>query len=161
MNVAKEKVVTIDYELKSAEGEIYDSSDENGALSYIHGIGFLVPGLEKLLEGKTIGDAVEASLTPEEAYGEYDEELVFDVDKSDFEAGVELHEGLEFQAEVAGEVRLCTIVEIEGETVTVDANHPLSGESLQVRAKILAVREATAEELDHGHVHDGSEEHHH
>ena len=159
MTVCKEKVITIDYELKSADGEILDSSDENGALSYIHGIGFLVPGIERALDGKKIGDAIQTVVSPEDGYGEYDEDLVFEVTKDDFEKDVEIFEGLEFQAEIGDEVRLCTVVAIENDTITVDANHPLSGEELHVRAKVLEIRDATPEELEHGHVHDGHEEH--
>ena len=159
MTVSKDKVITIDYELKSADGEILDSSDENGALSYIHGAGFLVPGIEKALDGKQVGDAIQTVVPPEEGYGEYDEDHVYEVTKDNFEEGVEIFEGLEFQAEIEDEVRLCTVVAIEGDNITVDANHPLSGEELHVRAKVLAIRDATPEELEHGHVHDGSETH--
>ena len=149
MTVNKDKVITIDYELKSADGEILDSSDENGALSYIHGAGYLVPGIERALD----------VVSPVDGYGEYDENLVFEVTKDDFEKGVEIYEGLEFQAEIGEEVRLCTVVAIENDAITIDANHPLSGEELHVRAKVLEIRDATPEELEHGHVHDGSEEH--
>lgn len=159
MTVKKDKVVTIEYELKSLDGEILDSSDENGALAYIQGSEFLIPGLERLLEGKKVGDAVNQTLKPADAFGDYDEALVFEAARSDFEEGVELQEGLEFEAEVNEKVRLCTIVEIKGDAVTVDANHPFSGEELAVRAKILDIRDATPEELDHGHVHDGHDGH--
>lgn len=159
MTVSKDKVITIDYELKSADGEILDSSDENGALSYIHGAGYLVPGIERALEGKKIGDAIQTVVSPEDGYGEYDEDLVFEVTKDDFEKDVEIFEGLEFQAEIGEEVRLCTVVAIENDAITIDANHPLSGEELHVRAKVLEIRDATTEEIEHGHVHDGTEEH--
>jgi FKBP-type peptidyl-prolyl cis-trans isomerase SlyD len=159
MTVEKDKVITIDYELKSADGEILDSSDENGALSYIHGAGYLVPGIENALAGKQIGESIQVVVPPADGYGEYNEELVFEVTKDDFEEGVEIFEGLEFQAEIDEQVRLCTVVAVENDKVTVDANHPLSGEELHVRAKVLGIREASAEEIEHGHVHDGSEEH--
>ncbi len=159
MKIEKNRVATIEYELKAVDGEILDSSDENGALSYIQGSGFLFPGLEKALEGLKKGDKLERVFLPADAYGEYDDSLVFKVTRSDFEDGIELYEGLEFQAEVADESRVCTIIGIEGDQFTVDANHPLCDEKLEVKVSILDVREATAVELDHGHVHDGSEEH--
>ena len=159
MTVSKDKVITIEYELKSADGEIFDSSEENGALSYIQGGGFLVPGIENALEGKKVGDAIQIVVQPAEGYGEYSEDLVFEVGKDDFEKGVEIVEGLEFQAEIGDEVRLCTVVAIEKDLITVDANHPLSGEELHVRAKVLEIRDASPEEIEHGHVHDGHEEH--
>lgn len=160
MNIAKDKVVSIEYELKSTDGEILDSSDENGVLSYLQGSGFLFPGLEKALEGKKTGDQLDRTFTAVEAYGEYDEALVFNAARSDFAEGVELFEGLEFEAEVEDEPRVCTIIAINGDEVTVDANHPLSGEDLQVRVKVTGVREATPEEIENGHVHDGDGHHH-
>ena len=159
MNVSKDMVVTIDYELKSSDGEILDSSDENGSLSFIQGSGFLIPGLERLLDGKKVGDAISETLAAADAFGEYDEALVFEATREDFEAGIELKEGLEFEAEINEHVRLCTITDIKGNVITVDANHPFSGEALSVRATVLGVRLATSEEIEHGHVHDGSESH--
>jgi FKBP-type peptidyl-prolyl cis-trans isomerase SlyD len=159
MTVEKDKVITIDYELKSADGEILDSSEENGALSYIHGAGYLVPGIENALVGKKVGESIQIVVSPADGYGEYNEELVFEVTKDDFEKGIELFEGLEFQAEIDDEPRVCTVVAIEDDKVTVDANHPLSGEELHVRAKVVSIRDASPEEIEHGHVHDGTEEH--
>lgn len=159
MTASKDKVVSIEYELKSVDGEILDSSDENGVLSYLQGSGFLFPGLEKALEGKAVGDAISQTFKAADAYGEYDEKFVFEAARSDFTEGVELYEGLEFEAEVEDELKICTIIHIDGDKVTVDANHPLSGEDLQVRAKITEIRDATPEEIEHGHVHDGSEHH--
>ena len=159
MKVSKDMVVTIDYELKSTDGEILDSSDENGSLSFIQGSGFLIPGLERLLDGKQVGDAVSETLSAADAFGEYDEALVFEASRDDFEKGVKLEEGLEFEADINEQVRLCTITAIKGDIITVDANHPFSGEELAVRATVLGVRLASPEEIEHGHVHDGSEEH--
>jgi len=161
MQVEKNRVVTISYEMKDNQAEILDSSEESGDLTYLHGSSFLVPGFERALDGKKAGDGIQVTIMPTDGYGEYDETLIFQVSRSDFQDGVELYEGLEFEAEVRDELRWCTIAAIEGDVVTVDANHPLAGEELIVQAKVLEIREATPEELEHGHVHGPDDEHHH
>ena len=160
MTVAKNKVVTIAYSLADADGEIFDSSTENGNLAYLHGTNFLVPGIERRLEGQTVGFELSTVVSPADGYGEYDESLIFQVTRKDFSAGTDLYEGLEFEAEVRDELRVCTIAGIEGDTITVDANHPLAGETLHVQATIVDIREATKDELKHGHAH-GEHGHHH
>jgi len=161
MTVQANKVVTLEYELQDEDGEIIDSSEENGELVYLHGTGFLVPGIERELEGKPEGTKIDKVIVPSDGYGEYEESLVFVVQRSDFEPKVTLEEGLEFEAEVRGEFRLCTIAAIDGDKITVDANHPLAGETIHVKATILAIRDASAEELEHGHAHGPDDHHHH
>lgn len=160
MRIENNKVVTISYEMKDEDGEILDSSDESGDLDYLHGTNFLMPGLEASLLGKKVGDKIDETFQPADAFGEYDESLIFTVNKDEFQDGVELYEGLEFQADVRDESRICVIVAIEGDQVTVDANHPLADTVVKVKAEVKAIRDASEEEIEHGHAH-GEDGHHH
>lgn len=161
MQVAKHKVVTIDYTVKDTAGDVIDSSDGGEPLAYIHGTGNLIPGLESALEGKSEGDSVNASIPPEQAYGERDEDLVQAVPRELFQTGEqELHPGMRFQAQSDEGPQVVTVVEVGDEEVTVDANHPLAGATLNFDVTVVGVRDATSEELDHGHVH-GPGGHHH
>ena len=160
MKVQKDAVVTIDYTLKNDDGEVLDSSKENGELSYLHGHQGIVEGLEEALEGKTEGDKVEASLDPEKAYGDRDERLLFDVGRDRMPDDVDLEVGMQFLAQGQdGSQRPVTVAAIGDDKVTLDGNHPLAGERLHFDVTVNGVREASDEEKDHGHVHDGS--HHH
>ncbi len=154
MNVGKDKVVTIDYTLKSDKGEVLDTSKGDEPLLYIHGHGYLVPGLEKELEGKKAGDRVVTVVSPAEGYGEYDEELIFPVPRTEFPADEELAEGMQFQAHTEEGEQIFTVKAVSADTVTVDANHPLAGQNLHFDISIVDVREATREELSHGHAHE-------
>lgn len=160
MKVQKDAVVTIDYTLKNDDGEVLDSSKENGELSYLHGHQGIVEGLEEALEGKTEGEKVEATLDPEKAYGERDERLLFDVGRDRMPDDADLEVGMQFLAQGQdGSQRPVTVAAIGDDNVTLDGNHPLAGERLHFDVTINGVREASDEEIDHGHVHDGS--HHH
>ncbi|MFP4430848.1 MAG: peptidylprolyl isomerase [Spirochaetaceae bacterium] len=160
MKVKKDAVVTIDYTLRNDEGEVLDSSEENGELSYLHGHQGIVEGLEEALEGKSEGEKVEATLDPEKAYGERDERLLFDVGRDRMPDDVDLEVGMQFLAQGQdGSQRPVTVSAIGDDKVTLDGNHPLAGERLHFDVTINGIREATDEEIDHGHVHDGN--HHH
>jgi FKBP-type peptidyl-prolyl cis-trans isomerase SlyD len=160
MKVQKDAVVTIDYTLKNDEGEVLDSSKENGALSYLHGHQGIVEGLEDALEGKSAGEKVEATLDPDKAYGERDERLLFEVGRDRMPDEVDLEVGMQFLAQGQdGSQRPVTVAAIGDDKVTLDGNHPLAGERLHFDVTINEIREATDEEIDHGHVHDGT--HHH
>jgi FKBP-type peptidyl-prolyl cis-trans isomerase SlyD len=160
MKVQKDAVVTIDYTLKNDDGEVLDSSKENGELSYLHGHQGIVEGLEEALEGKTEGEKVETTLDPEKAYGERDERLLFDVGRDRMPDDADLEVGMQFLAQGQdGSQRPVTVAAIGDDNVTLDGNHPLAGERLHFDVTINGVREASDEEIDHGHVHDGS--HHH
>lgn len=160
MKVKKDAVVTIDYTLKNDDGEVLDSSKENGELSYLHGHQGIVEGLEEALEGKTEGEKVEATLDPEKAYGLRDERLLFDVGRDRMPDDADLEVGMQFLAQGQdGSQRPVTVAAIGDDKVTLDGNHPLAGERLHFDVTINGVREASDEEIDHGHVHDGS--HHH
>jgi FKBP-type peptidyl-prolyl cis-trans isomerase SlyD len=157
MTITDNCVVSIEYILTADDGEVLDSSDGE-PLEYLHGADNIVEGLEKALTGKKAGDKFKIILTPEEAWGDYDDELVETLPLSMFE-GVDIVEpGMEFQAESPdGEIHVMTVVEVNGEEVVVDGNHPLAGETLHYDVTVADVRVATAEEIDHGHPHGDDE----
>ncbi|AEE15680.1 FKBP-type peptidyl-prolyl cis-trans isomerase [Treponema brennaborense] len=150
MTIAKDKVVSIEYTLKDSEGEILDSSEGMGPLDYIHGHQNLIPGLERELDGKKAGDELSVTVEAADGYGEYNQELVVEVPKSQFEDGVTIEEGMQFEASSPDGNRVVTVIEVTDEKVTIDANHPLAGEKLFFTVKITGVRDATEEELAHG-----------
>ena len=160
MRIAKNKVVSIDYTLTNAQGEVLDKSSQGRPLQYIQGLGSLIPGLERVLEGKSAGEAVKAQIPAKDAYGERDEELLQVIPKENFAEIPDLRVGMELEAESDDGIRVITVVGIEGDKVTVDGNHPLAGMDLNFDVTIVGVRDATADELGHGHVH-GPGGHHH
>ena len=154
MQVAKDKVVQIDYTLTSDAGQVLDSSQGREPLAYLHGKGNIIPGLEKELQGKAVGDTLKVSVRPEEGYGNHDPQMVQSVPKAAFKGINDIKAGMQFQAQgPGGQVRLVTVTKVEGDNVTVDANHPLAGQTLNFDVTIKEVRDASAEELSHGHVH--------
>lgn len=153
MKIAKNTVVTFDYTLTNDAGEVLDTSEGNAPLDYLHGADNIVPGLEKELEGKGVGDQLQVSVSPEEGYGARDEELIQAVPREMFQGVDELEVGMQFQAESSHGVHVVRIASIEGDEITVDANHPLAGETLHFDVTVRGVREATDEEIEHGHVH--------
>ena len=160
MLITNQKVVTIDYTLTDPKGEVLDSSQGQEPLIYIQGAGSIIPGLEAALEGKAAGDALKVTVAPAQAYGERDEELVREVPRDRFPTGGEITVGMRFHAQGAGGSHVVTVVSIDDKNITVDANHPLAGVTLSFDVKVVDVRDATAEELAHGHVH-GKGGHHH
>lgn len=161
MKIAPNKVATLHYTLKDDKGVLIESSAGSEPLAYIHGIGNLIPGLEEKLEGKQAGDKLSVVVPPEDAYGEHDKELIEEVERAEFDEGEALEVGKEFQYDDEdGNVFHVRIVKIEGDTVTVDGNHPLAGQTLAFDVEVISVRDASAEELEHGHVH-GEGGHHH
>jgi FKBP-type peptidyl-prolyl cis-trans isomerase SlyD len=160
MQISKNKVVSIDYTLTDSKGEVLDSSSQGHPLQYIQGLGHLIPGLEKALEGKAAGDKVKAQIAAKDAYGARDEALMQIIPKENFEDIPDLKIGMELEAESDDGVRVITVVGIEGDRVIVDGNHPLAGMDLNFDVAIVGVREATKDELGHGHVH-GPGGHHH
>jgi FKBP-type peptidyl-prolyl cis-trans isomerase SlyD len=154
MKIAQHQVVSIDYELKNDDGDVLDTSAGQQPLTYLHGTGGLIPGLEKALEGKAAEDELQVSIPPEEAYGEFNEDLVQKVSKAAFEGAEKVEAGMQFQAQGNnGEVQRIMVVEVEGDDVTIDANHPLAGQTLHFSVQVREVREATEEEKAHGHAH--------
>jgi FKBP-type peptidyl-prolyl cis-trans isomerase SlyD len=160
MKVEKNKVVSIHYTLKSDKGELLDTSDGKDPLPYIHGKGQLIPGLEKELEGKEAGAELSLVIPPAEAYGDYNEEQVFVVGKEGFQGEEELTVGLQVQMDTGEGQAIGVVTKIEDENVTLDLNHPLAGTTLHFEVKIVELRDATKEELDHGHSHgEGGHQH--
>lgn len=155
MEIGPQKVVAIDYTLKNDQGEVLDSSEGKGGkpLTYLHGVGNLVPGLEKALEGKKAGDVVEVTLSPEEGYGARDEKLVRNVPVRKLRSEKKIEVGARYPMVADGGARLVKVTALRGDYATVDGNHPLADKTLHFVVKIVEVREATAEETAHGHVH--------
>ena len=160
MQIAKNKVIFIDYTLTDAQGTELDSSQGREPFAYIHGIGNIIPGLEAALEGKSKGDQVNAVIPPENAYGTRDETLVQQLPRSQFDTDQDIQVGMQFQAMSEAGPRVVTVVTVDADNVTVDANHPLAGVTLHFDVTVKDIREATGEELDHGHAH-GPDDHHH
>lgn len=153
MKIEKNKVVAIHYTLKDQDGNTLDSSEGKTPLPYIQGIGQLIPGLESQLEGKVKGDQLQAQVEPGDAYGEYREDMVFEVNKDGFRGEEELQTGMQVEVELDEGKSVAVVSKIEGDKVWLDLNHPLAGQKLFFDVEVMEVREATPEELDHGHVH--------
>ncbi len=161
MQIAKNKVVTIDYTLKDDDGNVIDSSDNREALSYFHGGRNIIPGLENALEGKVAGDTWAGTIAPEEGYGERDDTKVQAVSRDVFPSEAEVSVGAQFHASGPnGEPFTVTVMDVQDEQVVVDGNHPLAGKNLNFDVKVVEVRDATDEEISHGHAH-GPGGHHH
>jgi FKBP-type peptidyl-prolyl cis-trans isomerase SlyD len=151
MQIAENTVVSIDYTLTDDDGEVIDTSQGREPLTYLHGAGQIIPGLESALEGQSAGDDLEVTVAAEEAYGERDERLVQDVPRRAFQGVDQVTAGMRFQAQSeGGQSRTITVTAVEGETVTIDANHPLAGKPLNFKVTIVEVREADAEEIESG-----------
>ena len=160
MQIAPNSVVTLHYTLKDNEGNLIDQSDD-GSFLYLHGAMNIIPGLENALVGKAAGDEVSVSVSPEEGYGVKDPERVQDVPKEMFEGNEDIKVGVQFHAESPdGGAVVVTVVEIKDDVVVIDGNHALAGVDLNFDVKVIEVREASEEEVTHGHVH-GAHGHQH
>jgi FKBP-type peptidyl-prolyl cis-trans isomerase SlyD len=161
MLIAPHKAVSIDYTLTNDAGEVIDSSAGGAPLVYLQGAGNIIRGLEKALLGKQAGDELDVSVEPEDAYGEYSAELVATLNRSMFEGVDELEVGMQFHASGPdGSMQIVTIRELDGDDVIVDGNHPLAGQRLNFKVKVIEVRDASEEEVAHGHVHgEGGHQH--
>ena len=160
MNISKGKVVSIHYALNDAAGEVLESSEGQAPLEYLHGHGNIIAGLEKALDGKAAGDKLKAVIPPEDGYGIRDETQVKELPLSSFQSQDEVAVGAQFQAETSQGPRLATVTKMDDKNVTVDLNHPLADQTLNFDIDVVDVREATEEELSHGHAH-GPEGHYH
>lgn len=158
--IGADQVVTMEYTLRDASGEVLDTSDGDEPLTYLHGHGQIVPGLEKALEGKAVGDTAQVTVAPEEGYGEYDMEKVLKEPRSSFDFEVEVGQVLEAQVDDEEGMEFL-VTDVDADTVTLDGNHPLSGKALNFDVKVVGIRPATKEELDHGHVHGSDHDHDH
>jgi FKBP-type peptidyl-prolyl cis-trans isomerase SlyD len=152
MRIAKHAVVSIDYTLTDAAGAVLDSSEGREPLAYIHGTGSIVVGLEEALEGKDKGASLKVSVPPAKGYGERDASLSQKVPRAMFDVE-KVEAGMRFHAQAEHGMHVVTVTAVDAESVTVDANHPLAGQTLNFEVKVVDVRAATEQELSHGHVH--------
>jgi FKBP-type peptidyl-prolyl cis-trans isomerase SlyD len=151
--VAKDLVISMDYEL-SVEGEVIDYSEPGDPIEFIQGNENIILGLEKAIDGLSIGDSKEVYVKASDAYGDYDADGFVEVPKAEFPEDIPLEVGLEISVtNDDGEEMTAFIEEVGVETITLNFNHPLAGKDLNFKIKIVGIREATAEELEHGHVH--------
>ena len=147
-------VVTIHYTLTDESGEIIDSSEGAEPLAYLHGAGNLIPGLERELVAKTAGASLKTTIAPEDGYGELHPELIETVPREAFEGVEKIEAGMAFEAEGSdGQARRIVVKEVSDEGIIIDGNHPLAGVELTFDVQVVDVREASEEEIAHGHVH--------
>ncbi len=152
-------VVSMEYTLK-VDGEVLDSSKDSGPLSFLAGHDNIVPGLEREMIGMKVGESKDVVVSPEDGYGEFDEEAFVDVPVSEFPDDMELEEGLEMMVtDEDGNQQMAYVDSFDDEDVTLSFNHPLAGAELHFSVKVTGLREPTSEELDHGHVHEDGHQH--
>lgn len=158
--ITNDTVVQFHYTLTDSDGKVLDKSADE-PLAYLHGHHNIIPGLEKALEGKQVGDKLTVTVQPEDAYGAYIEEAIQEVPRSNFQGVDNIESGMQFQSQTDdGHVMLVTVKDVTDDTVVVDGNHPLAGVTLTFDVEITEVRTATADEIAHGHAH-GVGGHHH
>lgn len=152
MTITKDRVASIDYTLTGDDGQVIDSSNGRGPLEYIHGQGNIIPGLESALDGKKVGDSLKVSIKPADAYGEHNPKLIQPVPRTNFGNIQKIEVGMQFQARTPDGVHTVRVVKVDDDHVTIDANHPLAGQTLHFDVKVMEVRDARPEELEHQHV---------
>lgn len=161
MEIQHNSVVGMHYTLKNDDGEVIDSSEGGSPLLFIQGHGNIIHGLESALAGLKVGDSKDVVVEPADGYGEYDDELVQEVPRSAFEGIDTLEVGMQFHADTEDGIVPITVMEISDDVITVDGNHELAGERLHFSVTIDSIREATPEELAHGHIHGDDDDHCH
>lgn len=159
MNISKNTVPSLAYTLKNTHGDLLDQANKDNAFVYLHGHTGIIIGLEKALEGKTVGDHLTITIPPEEAYGERKESSIQEVPLTMFGNidKAELYEGAQFHAETNQGMQIVTIKHVGKDHITIDGNHPMAGLTLHFTIEILDIRAATEEEIAHGHIHAPSE----
>ncbi len=160
MQVADNKAVSIHYTLTNDEGEIIDSSIGGEALVYLHGAGNIISGLEEALAGKSVGEKMNVRIEAEHAYGEFMEDRIQVISRDMFDGIDTIEVGMQFHADVSAGPGIVTVIEVAGDDITIDGNHPLAGIPLTFDVEIVHIRPATEEEMEHGHIH-GEGGHHH
>jgi FKBP-type peptidyl-prolyl cis-trans isomerase SlyD len=160
MQISENSVVSFHYTLTDSTGKVIDTSQGNEPLTYLHGVGQIVPGLENALIGKAPGDKLDVEVAAEDGYGEHQEFMVQQVPREAFQGVDVIEPGMQFQAQTPQGGMTVTVTAVTDTTVTVDGNHPLAGQGLFFAVEVVSVRDATTEEREHGHVH-GHGGHHH
>jgi FKBP-type peptidyl-prolyl cis-trans isomerase SlyD len=159
-SVQKDVVVSMEYALRVDDEEI-DSSKGQDPLQFLVGHGNIISGLEREMVGMKVGDSKDVVIPPADGYGEYDEEAFMSVPRAEFPKDMPIEEGVELTVrDDSGQSRYARIETIDGDTVTLNFNHPLAGDELHFNVKVVGLREPTEEELEHGHVHQDGEHHH-
>jgi FKBP-type peptidyl-prolyl cis-trans isomerase SlyD len=153
MQVADNMAVSIHYTLTNDEGEVIDSSEGNEPLVYLHGGGNIISGLEKALHGKAVGEKFNVRIDAEDAYGEFMDDRVQVISRDMFEGVDEIEVGMQFHADVSSGPGVITVVNVDGDDITIDGNHPLAGVPLTFAVEVIEIRPASREELAHGHIH--------
>jgi FKBP-type peptidyl-prolyl cis-trans isomerase SlyD len=153
MQIEKNTVATIDYTLTDPNGQVIDTSKGRQPLAYLHGASNIIPGLETALEGRGVGESLAVTVPADQGYGARDPNLVQPVPRSNFQGIKEIKPGMQFQAQTSEGARVVTVVNVDDQNVTVDANHPLAGMDLKFDVQVVGVRQATPEEVTHGHAH--------
>lgn len=152
MEITNGRVGTFHYTLTGADGTIIDQSTPDTPLSYLHGAGNIVPGLEKALTGKQPGDTLKAEVAPEQGYGPRHDAMVQQVPLTAFPDAAAVQPGMQFEARTANGPRLVTVTGIGSASITIDGNHPLAGQTLNFDLEVAQVRDATEAERSQGHV---------
>jgi FKBP-type peptidyl-prolyl cis-trans isomerase SlyD len=147
MQIAKDKVVKINYTLTDDEGKQIDTSVGGEPLQYVHGNGYLLSKLEEALEGKTVGDKITTVIAAKDGYGEYDEKLIVEVPREQFDTSVQIEPGMQFQADTPVGPQIVTVMKVTDTSVTINGNHELAGKNLHFDVEVMEVRDATEEEL--------------
>jgi FKBP-type peptidyl-prolyl cis-trans isomerase SlyD len=159
LKVIEDLVVTIEYELK-VNGEVLDSSEEEGPLPFLYGHGNIIRGLENALSGMKISESKKLVIEPKDGYGEREEDAMMEVPREEFPGEVPVEVGIELEVtDKDGDIMLVTIAKVENEMVTLDTNHPLAGFQLHFDVKVIDIREATPEEIEHEHAHEDGHNH--
>jgi FKBP-type peptidyl-prolyl cis-trans isomerase SlyD len=153
MQIADNTAVSIHYTLSNDAGEVIDSSIGDEALVYLHGAGNIISGLEKALQSKAAGDKFNVRIGAEDAYGEYMDEMVQVISRKMFEGIDTVEVGMQFHADVSYGPGVVTVVNVDGDDITIDGNHPLAGEALTFDVEVIDIRPATEDEIAHGHIH--------
>jgi len=160
MTVAKDKVVGVIYTLTDDQGNVVDTNKGQDALEFIQGHGMMIPGFEKALEGAIEGQTLSFSVSPEEGYGESNEDFVIEVPRSAFPEDEEVQVGWQVTGTTPdGQMQAFRVLEVSDEKIKLDANHPLAGQNLNFEVEVVALRDATEQELSHGHVHADGHDH--
>lgn len=153
MQVADNMAVSIHYTLTNDEGEVIDSSVDSDALVYLHGAGNIISGLEGALHGKKLGEKFKVRIEAEDAYGEFMDDRVQVISRDMFEGVDNVEVGMQFHADVSSGPGVITVIDVNGDDITIDGNHPLAGVPLTFDVEVVEIRPATQEEIHHGHIH--------